>query len=192
MCNPAIALVAVTVASTAASMYSQSKQAKYQSAIADRNAEIAEAQAQDSINRGNIEADQRRREMRQRSGTAAATMGATGAELSSGTALDVFADNAQFGTLDALTTVNNAQREAYGYQVQAANYKAEASSARKQGNVGAATTLLTAPLKAYGAYQMFGGTWSPFSKGSASGGGTPMLSNSGFMNSDSRFKIGGY
>lgn len=27
MCNPAIALVAVTVASTAASMYSQSKQA---------------------------------------------------------------------------------------------------------------------------------------------------------------------
>lgn len=35
MCNPAIALVAVTVASTAASMYSQSKQAKYQSAIAD-------------------------------------------------------------------------------------------------------------------------------------------------------------
>ena len=34
MCNPAIALVAVTVASTAASMYSQSKQAKYQSAIA--------------------------------------------------------------------------------------------------------------------------------------------------------------
>lgn len=192
MCNPAIALVAVTVASTAASMYSQSKQAKYQSAVADRNAEIAEAQAQDSINRGNIEADQRRREMRQRSGTAAATMGATGAELSSGTALDVFADNAQFGTLDSLTTVNNAQREAYGYQVQAANYKAEASSARKQGNVGAATTLLTAPLKAYGAYQMFGGTWSPFSKGSTSSGGTPMLSNSGFMNSDSRFKIGGY
>lgn len=164
MCNPAIALVAVTVASTAASMYSQSKQAKYQSAIADRNAEIAEAQAQDSINRGNIEADQRRREMRQRSGTAAATMGATGAELSSGTALDVFADNAQFGTLDSLTTVNNARREAYGYQVQAANYKAEASSARKQGNVGAATTLLTAPLKAYGAYQMFGGTWSPFTQ----------------------------
>lgn len=192
MCNPAIALVAVTVASTAASMYSQSKQAKYQSAIADRNAEIAEAQAQDSINRGNIEADQRRREMRQRSGTAAATMGATGADLSTGNALDIFGDTAQFGALDSLTTVNNAQREAYGYQVQAANYKAEASSARKQGNVGAATTLLTAPLKAYGAYQMFGGTWSPFSKGSTSSGGTPMLSNSGFMNSDSRFKIGGY
>lgn len=89
---------------------------------------------------------------------------ATGADLSTGNALDIFGDTAQFGALDSLTTVNNAQREAYGYQVQAANYKAEASSARKQGNVGAATTLLTAPLKAYGAYQMFGGTWSPFTQ----------------------------
>ena len=40
-------------------------------------------------------------------------------------ALDVFADNAQFGTLDALTTVNNAQREAYGYQVQGMNAQAQ-------------------------------------------------------------------
>ena len=162
MCNPAIALVAVTVASTAASMYSQSKQAKYQSAIADRNAEIAEAQAQDSINRGNIEADQRRREMRQRSGTAAATMGATGAELSSGTALDVFADNAQFGTLDALTTVNNAQRE-----VQGMNAQAQGAAAQSAAKSSMTSTLLTAPLKAYGAYQMGGGTWSPFSQKAA-------------------------
>jgi hypothetical protein len=87
-------------------------------------------------------------------------MGATGADLSTGGALDIFGDTAQFGALDALTTV--AQREAYGYQVQAENYKAQASSARKQGNMGAMTTLLTAPLQAYGAYQMGGGTWSPF------------------------------
>ncbi|EID9317126.1 hypothetical protein KFA80_003320 [Escherichia coli] len=192
MCNPAIALVAVTVASTAASMYSQSKQEKYQSAIADRNAEIAEAQAQDSINRGNIEADQRRREMRQRSGTAAATMGATGAELSSGTALDVFADNAQFGTLDALTTVNNAQREAYGYQVQGMNAQAQGAAAQSAAKSSMTSTLLTAPLKAYGAYRWAAERGVRSLNGSTSSGGTPMLSNSGFMNSDSRFKIGGY
>lgn len=84
MCSPAIAMVAVTVASTAASMYSQNQQAKYTSAVAEKNADVAEAQAQDSINRGNAEADQRRREMRQRQGTQAATMAATGAELGSG------------------------------------------------------------------------------------------------------------
>lgn len=167
MCNPALALVAVTVASSAASMYSQRQQSKYQSAVADQNADIAESQAQDAVNRGNIEADQRRREMRQRAGTAAATMGATGAELSSGTALDVFADNAQFGTLDALTTVNNAQREAYGYQVQGMNATAQGNAAQSQARAAVTQTILTAPLKAYGAYQMGGGTWSPFTQSSA-------------------------
>ncbi|HCO7840115.1 TPA: hypothetical protein OB695_000149 [Escherichia coli] len=167
MCSPAIAMVAVTVASTAASVYSQQQSAKYQSAVADQNADIAENQAQDAINRGNAEADQRRREMRLRSGTAAATMGATGAELSSGSALDLFADNTQFGTLDALTTVNNAQREAYGYQVQGMNAQAQGQAARQQANAATTQTLLTAPLKAYGAYQMGGGTWSPFTQSSA-------------------------
>ncbi|EAY3774991.1 hypothetical protein DL744_00865 [Shigella dysenteriae] len=167
MCNPALAVLAVTVASTAASAYSQRQQSKYQSAVADQNADIAEAQAQDAVNRGNIEADQRRREMRQRAGTAAATMGATGAELSSGTALDVFADNAQFGTLDSLTTVNNAQREAYGYQVQGMNAQAQGAAAQSAGQSAMTQTLLTAPLKAYGAYQMGGGTWSPFTQKAA-------------------------
>lgn len=193
MCSPAIALVAVTVASAAASAYSQNQQAKYTSAVAEKNADIAEAQAQDSINRGNAQADEIRRRNRQAAGTQAATMGATGADLSTGGALDIFGDTAQFGALDALTTVNNAQREAYGYQVQAENYKAQASSARSQGNMGAMTTLLTAPLQAYGAYQMGGGTWSPFKTSVSSGGGsTPMLSNKGFVNSNSQFKLGGY
>lgn len=94
-------------------------------------------------------------------------MGATGAELSSGTALDVFADNAQFGTLDALTTVNNAQREAYGYQVQVMNAQAQGAAAQSAAKSSMTSTLLTAPLKAYGAYQMGGGTWSPFSQKAA-------------------------
>lgn len=167
MCNPAIALVAVTVASAAMQAQSQRQQAKYQSAVADQNADIAEAQAQDAVNRGNIAADQRRRDMRQRQGTQAATMGATGAELSSGNALDIFADTAQFGTLDALTTVNNAQREAYGYQVQGMNATAQGNAAQSQARAAVTQTILTAPLKAYGAYQMGGGTWSPFTQSSA-------------------------
>lgn len=167
MCSPAIALVAVTVASTAASMYSQNQQAKYTSAVAEQNADVAEAQAQDSINRGNAEAEQRRREMRQRQGTQTANMAATGAELGSGSSLDIFGDTAQFGTLDALTTVNNAQREAYGLQVQGGNYQSQANAAKSAGKSGMSQTLLTAPLQAYGAYQMGGGTWSPFSQKAA-------------------------
>ncbi|HCN3290392.1 TPA: hypothetical protein MO682_001653 [Klebsiella pneumoniae] len=166
MCGP-VAVGVAMVAMSAMQAYNQHQQGKYAQAVANQNADIAETQAQDAVNRGNIQAEEVRRRNRQTAGTQAATMGATGADLSSGNALDIFGDTAQFGTLDALTTVNNAQREAYGYQVQAANYQAEASSARKQGNIGAATTLLTAPLKAYGAYQAFGGTWSPFTQSNA-------------------------
>lgn len=191
MCDPVIAGGAM-LAMSGIQAYTQYQQGKYASKVAEANADIATAQANDAINRGNAEAEQRRRETRQRLGTQAATMGATGADLSTGNALDIFGDTAQFGTLDALTTVNNAQREAYGYQVQGMNAQAQGAAAQSAAKSSMTSTLLTAPLKAYGAYQMSGGTWSPFSKGSASGGGTPMLSNSGFMNSDSRFKIGGY
>jgi len=149
------------------SAYNQYQTGKYSAAVAERNADVSEAQAQDSINRGNAQAEEVRRRNRQAAGTQAAIMGATGSDLSTGGALDVFGDTSQFGTLDALTAINNAQREAYGYQVQGANYQSQGSAARKQGNTGAMTTLLTAPLQAYGAYQMGGGSWSPFRQGSA-------------------------
>lgn len=166
MCGP-VAVGVAMVAMSAMQAYNQHQQGKYTKAVADQNADIAEAQAQDSVNRGNAEAEQRRREMRQRQGTQAATMGATGAELSSGNALDIFGDTAQFGTLDALTTVNNAQREAYGYQVQSMNATAQGNAAQSQARAAVTQTLMTAPLKAYGAYQMGGGTWSPFTQNAA-------------------------
>ncbi|WP_449540996.1 hypothetical protein [Enterobacter ludwigii] len=166
MCGP-VAFVAASLAMSAMQAYNQRQQGKYAKAMADQNADIAENQAEDAVNRGNIEADQRRREMRQRAGTQAATMGATGAELSTGNALDIFGDTAQFGTLDALTTVNNAQREAYGYQVQGMNATAQGNAAQSQARAAVTQTLMTAPLKAYGAYQMGGGTWSPFTQSNA-------------------------
>ncbi|MCV5148793.1 hypothetical protein OFC46_01955 [Escherichia coli] len=166
MCDPVIAGGAM-LAMSGIQAYTQYQQGKYASKVAEANADIATSQANDAINRGNAEAEQRRRETRQRLGTQAATMGATGADLSSGTSLDIFGDTAQFGTLDALTTVNNAQREAYGYQVQGMNAIAEGNAAKSQSNAAVTQTLLTAPLKAYGAYQTFGGTWSPFAQSKA-------------------------
>ncbi|WEJ86876.1 MAG: hypothetical protein P0Y63_16185 [Klebsiella huaxiensis] len=166
MCGPA-AFVIASVAMSAMQAYNQRQEGKYTQAVANQNADIAEAQAQDSINRGNIQAEEVRRRNRQAAGTQAATMGATGADLASGNALDIFGDTAQFGTLDALTTVNNAQREAYGYQVQSMNATAQGNAARSQSRAAVTQTLLSAPLKAYGAYQMGGGTWSPFTQSNA-------------------------
>ena len=166
MCGP-VAVGVAMVAMSAMQAYSQHQQGKYTQAVANQNSDIAEAQAQDSINRGNIQAEEVRRRNRQTAGTQAAMMGATGAELGSGSSLDIFGDTAQFGTLDALTTVNNAQREAYGYQVQSMNATAQGNAAKSQSNAAVTQTLLSAPLKAYGAYQMAGGTWNPFMQSNA-------------------------
>lgn len=68
------------------------------------------------------------------------------------------------------------------------NAQAQGAAAQSAAKSSMTSTLLTAPLKAYGAYKLGSGSINPISKQ----GNTPMLSNSGFMNSDSRFKIGGY
>lgn len=74
MCDPVIAGGAM-LAMSGIQAYTQYQQGKYASKVAEANADIATAQANDAINRGNAEAEQRRRETRQRLGTQAATMG---------------------------------------------------------------------------------------------------------------------
>ncbi|WP_313112568.1 hypothetical protein [Pseudescherichia sp.] len=164
MCDPATALAGASLAAGALSAVNQYQSGRQAAAVASANAESAQAQAQDSINRGNAAADEARRRNRQALGTQIATAAANGADISTGSALDIFGDTAQFGELDALTTVNNAQREAYGFEVQASNYKNKATAAKQQGTVGAVSTLLTTPLQAYGAYKMADGEWNPFTQ----------------------------
>ncbi len=72
MCDPVIAGGAM-LAMSGIQAYTQYQQGA--SKVAEANADIATAQANDAINRGNAEAEQRRRETRQRLGTQAATMG---------------------------------------------------------------------------------------------------------------------
>ncbi|MEQ9887609.1 hypothetical protein ABRP55_13770 [Pectobacterium zantedeschiae] len=165
MCGPVAVGVAVLAAS-AMQAYSQNQSAKATAKAANTNAEIAEGQAKDAINRGNANADRVRQQYRQQAGAQAAAMGASGSELSSGTALDIFGDTAAIGELDAMTTFNNAEREAYGFRAQGSSFRNDASVARLQGKNAVASTIMTAPLKAYGAYSMAGGTWSPFSNAS--------------------------
>lgn len=158
MCDPVS--VGVGVASLAASglsAYSQVQAGRYNAAVAQQNAAADTAAANDSINRGNQQAQQQRDQARAAGGSQAAAMAANGMDLNSGTALNFFGDTSRQGALDSLTSINNAQREAYGYQMQANNATSQAQMARYQGRMGAFTTLLTAPLNAYGAYRMAGG-----------------------------------
>lgn len=87
---------------------------------------LADQQARDAIQRGQV-AEQKQRDLTaQRIGTQQAALAAQGTDLA-GSPTDILGDTARAGEQDALTIKNNAAREAWGYQVQGAGYGADAS-----------------------------------------------------------------
>ena len=109
------ALVGLTAATAGYSAYSTVQQGKYEAEVAGQNAQLASKAAGDALQRGKEDAAAARMRVRAIIGAQRAKYAASGAELS-GTPVDVLADTAQLGELDALTIENNAAREAYGYR----------------------------------------------------------------------------
>lgn len=163
MCNPALAVAAVA-GTNALSAYSQIQTGRANAKIANANAEAQEQAGRDVINTANAQAEQQRQQAKQVAGQQTAAFGSAGTDLTSGNALNMTTQTAQLGELDALTTINNAQRQAAGLQFQANVSRAEGKVQRQSANLGAATTLLNSVSSSYGAYKAAGGTWSPFSK----------------------------
>ena len=93
------------------------------------NAGLAQQQVADAIARGRTAEFNSRLKTANLKSTQTARMAANGVALDSGSPLDVLTSTDVMGEQDALTIRNNAAREAYGYNVQAANYKAQAASA---------------------------------------------------------------
>jgi hypothetical protein len=117
---------------------------KAQQKLAENNAQIAELQADDAIVRGQQEEGIHRLKVRGMIGSQRAAWGASGADVNSGNAVDVQADTARFGELDALTIRMNAAREAWGYRVGASDMRARGQLARQEGDNKATSTILSA------------------------------------------------
>lgn len=147
------AVVGLMSASTAMSAGSSFFSGRYNQQIADMNADMADAQARDAITRGQEEERRHRQSVQGLIGRQRAALAAQGVDVNSGSALDVQADAAKFGALDAVTIRNNAAREAWGYRVQAANYKAEGRLAFNRGMLDAGGTLLGGAASTYMAYK---------------------------------------
>lgn len=169
MCEPTT-IAALTVAATGLQAFGSIQQGNYQAAVARNNQIIANRAADDATERG-IEAErQQRMKTQQVLGRQKAAMAANGLDISSGSPVDILSDTARFGEYDALTIRSNAEREAYGYRTQAAQYGAEAKMAKRSGYLNAAGSLLTGASKV-------GSQFSGMSGGSAFGSyGTPALS----------------
>lgn len=97
------------------------------------NAEVADLQAADAVERGQQEENRFRSSVRGIIGSQRAAMAAGNVDVGFGSALDVQADAAYLGELDALTIRSNAAREAWGYKVEAFDAKFRAAVTREEG-----------------------------------------------------------
>lgn len=163
MCEPTTAVLAVTAVAGALSAYSQVQTGKANAAIANANADAQEQAGRDAVNTGNDQAYQQRMQAKQVAGKQTVALASGGAELTSGNALDLTTETMQQGTLDALTTINNGQRQAAGLQFQADTSRAQGKIDKQSGMLGAGSTLLNSTLTGLNAYKTLGGTWKPLS-----------------------------
>jgi len=101
--------------------------------LADYNAAVSTLQAEDALARGADEESRFRSGIRGLIGSQRAGFAAGNIDVASGSALDVQADTATLGELDAVQIRTNAAREAWGFKVQATDLNKRADIARKSG-----------------------------------------------------------
>lgn len=111
----------------------QREASESQAQLADYNAAVADLQGKDAIERGAEEESRFRTSVRGAIGSQRANIAAGNVDVSFGSAVDVQADAAFLGELDALTIRTNAARESWGYKVQAEDYRKRADITRKEG-----------------------------------------------------------
>lgn len=111
----------------------QQAAAESQAQLDEANAQVADEQAQDTLARGTLQENQFRTQVKGVIGSQRANFAADNVDVSFGSAVDVQADAAKLGELDAQTIKNNAARAAWGYQVQSYDLRRQADITRKEG-----------------------------------------------------------
>lgn len=122
----------------------QKASAKYEAQAARRNAQLADLEAADALERGADAEARHRLQVAQLAGRQRNAFAANGVSLDSESVLDTLGDTAALGELDAMTIRLNAQREAWGSQAAAGGW-------RGQGAMSAAEASANAPWVAGGA-----------------------------------------
>lgn len=158
MCSPAF----IPIVAGVVQAYGQVQQGRAAKNAANYNAGMMRAQARDAVERGDMEAEVQSAKVKQVMGRQRAAMGASGADVDTGSFGDVLEDTAGAGALDTEQIRHNAWRSAWGLETQADLTKAQGQAAYDAGAWGAAGTLLTSAVDAYGMGQKYGWkSWMP-------------------------------
>ncbi len=107
----------------------------FNASVSEQNATIYEEAAVDSIQRGADDAAFQRDFARRGISTARASAGSSGTVVDAGTNLDISVLNRQIGEMNALTVMNNAEREAYGFELEANAQRNDATGTRYTGEI---------------------------------------------------------
>ncbi len=105
----------------------QQAQYNYQAKVNEENAKIAQENANVQRQQGIEEARLQRIKAASTIGSQKTAMAANGVDVTQGTAVDVIADTAAMGELDALQTQYNYEMKARGYEAQAGNFQNQAN-----------------------------------------------------------------
>lgn len=145
MCAPVFSLIAAGISAYASisSAQTQEKATKY-------NYKVQKHAADDAVMQGNIRAQEIRERARKVAGTQAAGMAASGLDTTVGTPAAMLNETALYGELDALRTINNGQRQAWGLESQSEIELWQGRNAKRAGYYQAAGSLLSGATKAYG------------------------------------------
>jgi len=130
MCDPSLALMGI---GAGASAFGAAEEAEarnqahmFNAALLERNARIAEMDAEYAIGKGKSDRRRLEQEVDQFKGGQRASFAGSGVVVDSGSALDVVADTAALGAIDALTIERNASREAWALKEEARGARAQA------------------------------------------------------------------
>ena len=151
MCEPATIAIAVTLASTAISVYggiqqaqAQRAQGKYQRQVAANNAIVAQRRAGAAIRIGEHEAAVQQFEARALAGRQRAAFAANGVVVDDGTAINVVEGTLDRGVTNAQIARANAQREALGFSTQGQNFLQQGFLSEVTGRQQSQASLITA------------------------------------------------
>lgn len=124
--------------------WGQHQAGKWNKKLLDYNAAVAEWQAKDAIDRGVVLAGRRREQTAQVIAGQRAGLAHQGVDINAeGSAVDVQGNSRYLGELDAITIMNNAKRESYGFKIQATDLSMRGQIMQRTADMGAASTVLT-------------------------------------------------
>lgn len=147
-----LAFATVAAAAAGASAGAEMQAAEKQENLAEQQQTVLNAEAENVRIEGSTQAAQALTEAEKIAARNRAKFAAGGISTQTGTALQVGEEVAQVGALEQLTILNNANRQAYGLEAEGQNIMEQAKARKSSAKTRAFTTVLTAPLAAYGGF----------------------------------------